>query len=354
MKTVGLPKIGDPLAKFLTSRLNISPMKAVAFIITVAFIYDMLQFFLFGNIPDNYLEIITITAWHYLFVPAMAFFYIWSNSALSNLLNDLAKLKIIQLSDTEIENYLRPLNKPWRLVISVFGGLIIGLLYLVRSASFNSMYKNPVFLVPKQASWFIAGYMIMMLSSTLIMNVLIINNVFKNKKVHLEPMHPDKSAGLGKLGDYAKIIAYLISTAGFVIGITEFRYFHNAFPKELWIIHAFIPIYIIGATISFFTPILLVHGRMKETKRQLLIEIQEKLAQGYYSSQKKIIQNSESIEDDLGRIKQLQTLYDLTEKIPEWPFNLQALNGYLFSVFSPLLSIGLGLITDYIKGVLFP
>jgi len=353
MRTFDLAKTSDPLAEFIASKLKFSPTKAVLFIISVAFVYDVLQFFFFGNIPNDYLEIITIAAWHYLFVPAMGFFYLWSNSAMPSLLNHLANLRTIQLSSTEIDANLQLLNRPWRLVISIVGGLIIGILYLVRSASFDSIYNNPVFLAPRQVSWFIAGYIITMLSSTLIINVLIINSVFKNKRIHLEPMHPDKAAGLGKLGDYSKVIAYLISTAGLVIGITEFRYFHNAFPRELWIIHAFIPIYVIGATISFFAPILLVHSRMKETKKQLLIEIQEKIAQEYYSSQEKIIRNSESIEDELSKIKQLQTLYELTEKIPEWPFNLLALNGYLFSVFSPLLSIGFGIITDYIKELLF-
>jgi hypothetical protein len=354
MKTFYFAKTSDPLAKFLMSRLNFSPTKAVVFIITVAFIYDILQFFLFGNIPGSYLEVITILAWHYVFIPAMGFFYLWSNSALPSLLNKLAKLNTIQLSNAEIDINLQLLDKPWRFLISVVGGLIIGLLYLARSAFFEGVSTNPVLLVPRQVSWFIAGYMVTMLSSTLIMNVLIISNVFRNQKIHLEPMHPDKSAGLGELGRYSKVIAYLISTAGLVIGITELRYFYSAFPEELWIIHTVIPIYIIGATISFFAPILFVHWKMKETKKQLLIEIQEKIAHEYYASKEKIIQNSESIEDNISKIKQLQTLYELTEKIPEWPFNLQALNGYLFSIFSPLLSIGLGVIGDQIKEFLFP
>jgi len=191
------------------------------------------------------------------------------------------------------------------------------------------------------------------LASTLVINVLIISNVFKNRSIHLEPMHPDNSGGLGKLGDYSKIIAYLISSAGLVIGLTELRYFQGAFPKELWIIHISVPIYLVGATVSFFAPILLVHRKMKETKRRLLIEIQEKIAQEYYASKEKIVQQSENIDTDISRIKQLQTLYELMEKIPEWPFSSPALNGYLFSIISPLFSWVFGLIVDYIRESVF-
>lgn len=354
MKKTGINIVGDPLAKFLLNKLHFSPIKASIFIVAIAFVYDFLQFFMFGNLPGNYLEIFTTIAWHFIFIPAMAFFYLWSNNAMPNLLNDLAKAKTIELSQAEINTHLMLFNRPWRLLFSIFGGMTLGLLYLVRSSSFNSIYTNPVFLIPRQVGWFIAGYIVSILASALIINVYIINIVFKNKNIHLEPMHPDKSGGFGKLGDYSKVLAYLISSAGLVIGLTELRYFYNYFPKELWIIHLFIPIYIVGATVSFFAPILFVHWKMKLTKREMLIEIQEKIAQEYYTSKEKIVYHSENIDTDLSKIKQLQILYEITEKIPEWPFNLQALNGFLFSVFSPIFSFAFGIIGNYIKGLIAP
>ena len=190
--------------------------------------------------------------------------------------------------------------------------------------------------------------MVSMLSITLIQNVFVIHSVFKERNIHLRPMHPDESGGFGPLGNYSKTIAYLISSAGFVIGLTELRYFMGLFPKELWVIHLSIPLYIIGATISFFAPLQTAHQRMSQEKTTTLLEIQEQITKEYYSSKENVIAKHEDIENQLSRIKQLQSLYEFTEKAAEWPLNLPALRGYIFSVVSPLISIGFGLLGDYI------
>ena len=108
---------GDPLARFLIRKLGFTPIRALMVVIVVAFIYDVLQIMVFGSISpyQDYLQVLTILAWHYVFVPAMGYFYIWSNNALRNLLELLATGDSITLSIEDIGGHIDSVNKSWGL-----------------------------------------------------------------------------------------------------------------------------------------------------------------------------------------------------------------------------------------------
>ena len=61
---------------------------------------------------------------------------------------------------------------------------------------------------------------------------------------------------------------------------------------------------------------------------------------------------ADALKDDVGKIQQLQALYDLTDKFPVWPFDTQTLTRFLAALTSPFIPIVVGLIADFVRGLL--
>lgn len=348
----------DPLARFLRDVLHLSPATGALLFAIAASIFGFVSSLINHSLwtrpgQIGFFEDLNGWVWRLIFSPALAGFYIWGVAAIGDLLESLRHSEIVGISNEDLLAAQSYYIKPWRELLAIFGAVILGVIYFLSRSSIQS-WASTAFL-PKMATtagMIVGGYMVTILSLTLVTNVLALRKVLKDKEFKLNPLHPDKCGGLKILSDYSLKTAYLAAIAGFLIGLTEYRLITQNLVQQFWYIHALIPVYIIGAFVAFFMPLSQAHSGMKKAKETLMDEIAAQFRIDYAQARISLTKGAENLKGRIGKIEQLQHLYDLTEKFPVWPFNTENLRRFIVATITPLLPIAIGLISQLIEELL--
>ena len=112
-----------------------------------------------------------------------------------------------------------------------------------------------------------------------------------------------------------------------------------------------IPLYVLAASSCFFLPLYTAHQRMKESKEKLLNDIAIRYKNNYERASSKV-EDAGLLAEQIGRIKEIQEFYDLTDQFPEWPFDFPTLRNFFISVATTILAVLSPILTDYLKGYL--
>lgn len=173
---------------------------------------------------------------------------------------------------------------------------------------------------------------------------------FREFRVLIRPLHPDKSGGLAPLGDFALRLSYLLALIGvaFVVtpvtrnlvvtGTLQFRW-----STELQI---GLVAYILAAPVVFFAPLAVAHNAMKEAKHRLLLQVARRFEREYERVNVALDGDLSGLENRLKTLKELQSLHETTDKFPVWPFNVQNLTRFGTSYLSP---VAIALVIDFLS-----
>ncbi|MBE0672536.1 MAG: hypothetical protein IH588_18320 [Anaerolineales bacterium] len=306
-----------------------------------------LQTFPNVNTPNEILQYVTSWLWNLVYIPVMAYYFLWIPTQSDKLTESLLLSDTIDVSPDEIEIGVKFRNSRFRFVMLWAGGLVLVLLtYITRSISpywFDfSTFKLILFMI----AFFIGGYIVTDMASTLIINVIVLNKAFSGKNIMLKPLHPDGCGGFKFILDYSIGVTYLAAVTGFLIGITEYKFIVQKLTDDYWYFHLIIPIYLIGAIISFFTPLNSAHKAMASSKNKLLLAISKQYEQEYKLAQDALINKSLDLKITTDKLKEIEEFYKMTEKFPVWPFQYRNIKGFYLSIISPILPLVIGIIKD--------
>jgi hypothetical protein len=178
-----------------------------------------------------------------------------------------------------------------------------------------------------------------------------LNNVFrilrKSDALYMNPLHPDKSGGLGQLGEIALRLNYTVAIAfAMVIAL----YFSHGMTGTL--MFGFIIVTLL-MVIVFFFPLHEAHKAMKEAKIRLL----SSLSQKYDSINKRFTDHiltsktHEELFDNQGEEmfethKKLSEIYEHILNLPTWPYDLNTISRFIGTLLIPVVVFFVDMITN--------
>jgi len=164
--------------------------------------------------------------------------------------------------------------------------------------------------------------------------------------IELIPLHPDKAAGLKPLTKVTSRMNYLILIS--MIVPLWWVFVMSVDPYDPSILSMAVPVTILSF-IVFLLPLTKAHGIMSKKKKEHL----ELLSKEYHQLNKKLIDVKNKKlnikKKYIEKLNQIQDLYQKTDRMPVWPFNLN----YLIKI---IVTIGLPLVilfSEVIVSVLF-
>jgi hypothetical protein len=346
----------DPLASFLINRCKLNS-------ISFAFVSVVITFVVFfaiawqtstlvsGASQIGFWEDTSIWVWEIFLKPVLLGYYLWESDAVKRLLQELSRLQIVEITDSDINLALEVHQTKWRTFLSIIIAFIGGIIYFASRSDLNSWGSSGI--LQKLASTIFgifSTYATSMLLLGLALNIWIIQKVLKNRDLKINPLHPDRCGGLRCLSQYSLKTAYLTAIFGVMIGFTEYRFITQGINEKYWILHMSIPLYISASLICFFGPLLVAHNQMKEAKERMLANIAKQFQDDYVRINMNLSLIAEDLKKEVARIQELQSFYDLTDKFPVWPFDIQTLRRYTLSVVTPLTPPLVGLIQKVGEG----
>jgi hypothetical protein len=346
----------DPLARFLIDRLGLTPIRVAVIIpvgaLLLGVITDIINSSLLSANQASLLRDWSYWVWSCFFTPVVVGYYVWVSGAMESLLRSIKESEVVEISDEEIKSLI-PLYRQVRWnYLSLFLGIMIGVLFYLSRADVPSLSANFFSRMLGSISMCIGGYIISMTVISFVLNVYSLRKVLRDKKFNLNPLHPDKCGGLRVLSEYSLKTAYLASAFGVVIGMTEYRYISLGIIDKYWYLHLSIPVYIICATICFLLPLNASHAGMKKSKEELLHNIAMQFQNDYFRTRAELKQDAAGLKNEVEKIQQLQILYEMTDKFPVWPFDVTTLRRFAATLTIPVIPILIGIASKLIESFL--
>ena len=254
---------------------------------------------------------------------------------MEGLIKDLQKSDIIDISDSDMNLALSTYQKSWRMFFSFVLAVITSVAYF-KSRAYTEAWTS-INLIAKFTStiaYFVGSYLMIMLILTLITNYRTLRQILHNKRFNLNPLHPDRCGGLKSLSEYSLKTASLAIVFCVMIVLMLYQFRDTEVYK--WIMLG-IPLYVVIASTCFFAPLITAHTKMKEAKDKLLSSISKQFQEDYLYAQKELNGNAEKLKEAVAKIQQTQTLHDLIDQFPVWPFNAATFRKFSIFLITPLL-----------------
>lgn len=341
----------DVLARFLIDRLHLTPIKFALISIAVAVVYGLI-FSWIGGVLMTFLQDWTVWIWQLFFIPILMGYYLWGSNAMAGIIQDLRKSNTVEISDSDVSVALRLYLKPSRIILSCVAAVISSALYFMnRSDVASSWTSDGIPRITSTIGFAVGAYMVSMLIFTLLMNIYVLRQILNNKEFHIDPLNPDRCGGLKALSEYSLKTAYLAAVFGLAIVLTLYRF--KGTDWYYWLMLG-VPFYIAVASLCFFAPLMTAHRKMMEAKEKLLSNIARQFKADNLHAQEKLNGDAQKLKDAVEKVQQTQTLYDLTDQFPVWPFNITTLQKFFISLTTPLAASILGLLFDILKSRLIP
>jgi hypothetical protein len=182
----------------------------------------------------------------------------------------------------------------------------------------------------------------------LVVNTCFFGLVFNTLVLH--PLHPDRACGLRPFGRYAVQTTYPWVVGGVIGGFLEYLSFRYGEASIAIFAHLAVALYLLVAPAAFFVPMWVAHLAMVRTKENLILPFSRQFDDDMKITLAALAGSSESFKNGAEKLKELQNLHDLAQKIPTWPLNMAAVGRSLIAIFSPVYGTVIGiLIAEAIK-----
>jgi len=162
--------------------------------------------------------------------------------------------------------------------------------------------------------------------------------VIDTDSLDLQPMHPDKAGGLGRLGKMALNFNIAIFLTMAISAALYYTHGYNT-PLARGIVVQFLLLPIV-----FFLPLLQVHRAMRIKKESLLLEIskhykcvRDVLVQKITKDNKEFVDKYDKVKEEYEEESKLRELYRSLEAIPTWPFDTRTIMQFTSTILLPAL-----------------
>ncbi|BAB76913.1 hypothetical protein ACN23B_26140 [Anabaena sp. FACHB-709] len=348
----------DAIAYLLLEKLHLFPLSAGLWSLAIVVMFDLLTAIASNTLTGSRGLLQDPIPWiaAILINPVVVGYYLWSFQAISSVIKNLDESNVvIEIDRLKIERISSTLyNKKFRNLLAIISAISISIYVFVTQPKLIKSWTSTG-LLPNLSitiATLIVVYMGTMLILNLINNIQILHSTLKNKKLNVNPLHPDRCGGLRSLSDYSLKTAYLITLLGFWVSIISYQTITQGSKQDYWYIYFIVILYIFLSLACFFGPLLTAHRGMKKAKEEVLHEIAHQFQIDYSQIHSSLTEDAETLKKRTEKVRELRNFYTMTDEFPIWPFDVQTFRRYLLSVSTPLLSLLVGVIQKYLEIVM--
>lgn len=169
-----------------------------------------------------------------------------------------------------------------------------------------------------------------------------------NFQIKINVLHPDRCAGLGRIGDLAMLFNIIIFIIGIYVSLTVFDKIELQESKALadFTVPLYLGGYILLAPMMFFLPLGSARLRMKEAKIDFLRPISERSEQLVKLSAADSRDESSQAVADFFEMDKLRI--QIEKEIPVWPFNLKSFLKFSGAIVVPIMPPILTFLSDFV------
>lgn len=342
----------DPIAYLLVEKLHCSPFSAGMGSVAISVVFSLLTALISNTLWSKPGQVGLLQDWvpwiaAILINPVVFGYYLWSFRATSDVIQNLEVSNVVKIDELEIEQMTSTLyQKKWRYLLSLVSAVGFSVFIFFTQTHLEKSWAGSGFLpnLSISVATLIVVYVGSMLILNLINNIQILHNIFRRKKLNVNPLHPDRAGGLRPLSDYSLKTAYLIGILGAWTGVVGYQIITQGSRQDYWYLGLMVLLYIFLSITCFFGPLLTAHRGMKKAKEDLLHGIARQFESDYSQIQSGLIEDAETLKKRTEKIRELRAVYTMTDEFPVWPFNVQTFRRYLLTVPAPLIAPLIGLL----------
>lgn len=325
---------GDPLARFFWKQ-GITPVRVAILVFAYGVIYGLILPALFGKLGEVFQDWPTLVI-VLVVTPILLGYYAWEPFSIQALYEGIARrVQEDKYEEEQISRLTRPLGKRYWFWLAVLAGVLesVYIIYQHGYAATN-WQTNPIIIATVVPLRFLAFYAVTFILVRETIAIVGVNRFMRIFPVDIAPLHPDKAGGLRVLGHYVLARGVVLGLVGLLFGMNLLRMrmgigiLSNEFYVEMII-------YAIAAPSLFLLPLWQAHLLMQDAREKIMLEVAQKFEQEYYNSLEHIRAGTVTA-DHVGEIEALQKLYEIAEKAPTWPLNMQIVSQFSAAVLLPV------------------
>ena len=359
----------DPLAKFLTKTLRLTPIKysllmLVANVIVDSWIgwyYDI--FFTHTEIPGLLQDYTALTA-DFVMNTVIAGLYLWTTIGATRLFQQLYDSKIFK-SDIEYKKVVDE-SRPFFYSRTVFF-IVLGLSLFFTLAQITAYYGllpwktiggyidlYPSISFARAPFWFLIFYALFLGIYNVAVTIITLRKMFRTEDIQLLPLHPDRCGGLGSISQYTTKIAYAIGATGLMMSAATIYEIQNGTLQDAYPVILGIVGYIILAPLLFFWPLGTARSAMQEAKDEEILLLAQQFHKVYEQvkedvSKEDISSQARDFQSSIENLENLKKLYQIALEFPVWPFDTRNLRRFFVIVTAPLVPALISITTEMLQ-----
>lgn len=175
-----------------------------------------------------------------------------------------------------------------------------------------------------------------------------------NFQVRINPLHPDRCCGLGRIGEVAMLFNIILFIIGIYVSLTVIDkiVLQNTLPFDDITVPIYLGGYVLLAPLLFILPLGSARHTMKRAKIDFLRPISEKCEALAIKSSTDTHAESSAALADFFETDKLRT--QLEKEIPVWPFDFKSFVRFTGAIVFPVSPVLITLLTEFGRKLLMP
>jgi hypothetical protein len=325
---------GDPLAYFLW-KWGITPIRIGLLTFAYALIYTIIIPSALGRLAE------VLQDWPTLVIvlvvsPVLLGYYAWEPFSVQALYDGIAhRVQEGRFEEEQIARMTRPFgNRVWFWLAVLVGLLESAYIAYQHTYAGLSWQNQPIVVATIIPLRFISFYAVTFVLVREAITMIGANRFMAIFPVEISPMHPDKAGGLRILGNYVLKRGIIVGLVGLLFGMNllRIRLGLGTLSSEFYFEMV---IYAVATPSFFLLPLWRAHILMSDARQKIMLEIAQKFEAQYYISLEQI--RSGAVTDEhVSQIETLQKFYEIAEKAPTWPLNIEIVSQFSAAILLPV------------------
>ena len=359
----------DPLARFLTRTLRLSPF---AFGLLV-FVGDVLvdgwlgwhydAFVTSSGVP-GLLQDLTALVVDFVSNPVLCGVYLWTIDGANRMFRQLQESGVVR-SEEALVRVVKEAQKVFKSAVVFYVALAISLLLTISQVGAyvgwlpwktvgGYIDLNPAMSYFRAPFWALTFYALPYGAFNVALTIVTLRRLFSHVDVQPVPLHPDRCGGLSSISQYSVNVAYVIGAFGLVISSATVYELRQGTLLAAYPVLAGIAAYVVFAPLYFFWPLGTAHRAMRDAKDDELLQLARQFDAVYDQVKQGIADQGDGYKGAIKRLKQLKKLYAIADAFPVWPFDTRSLRRFFTVVTTPLIPALVSLGVEVVRSLFLP
>jgi len=290
--------------------------------------------------------------------PLLMAYYLWAPGGLLRAIKALDSEGVVNVRKADmawVEKWLGS-RVTWLIAVGAVGfGLVLYFAYTLSPLSQTLWLADQRFATVKLPFWILQSWAAIALIVSMIVLTGFLGRIFGvDRKIGIEPLHPDGCGGLRPLSTFSLKLTAFIGLAGATLLLVERNYIFarglggTAFAVP---VHVMALVLLLGGVVFFFAPLMAPHRRMEAAKVEALHRLSDRFHTVEYRTLSQLATlKSEGFAAAARDLDSMRKIYDLIDSFPVWPFDVRIFRYFAVAVIGqPLLALGWDIFGGTIK-----